>query len=351
MAEQIKSDQVTPGQLKEILILAIKNHLPLLIKGRPGIGKSDIVTQACQEAKARLVISHPVVSDPTDFKGLPYADRDGETAKFLPFGDLKELINAQEETVFFLDDLGQAPASVQAACMQLILARRINGHKVSDKVTFLAATNRREDKAGVMGILEPVKSRFASIIELIPDSNEWRKWALSAALPVELIAFIGFRPTLLDGFKATHDLINTPSPRTIHNIGKLMLAGTPKQLEFPLFSGAAGEGFSTEFLAFLKIFRNLPNPDMVLMSPQNAEIPTDPATLYALCGALAARASEQNFSRLIEYANRLSEEEHGGTKHGEFSLMLIADILQSKPELKNTKAFIDWSIKNQNLLI
>ena len=240
--------------------------------------------------------------DPTDFKGLPFAATDGETANFLPFGDLKELIDAKEETVFFLDDLGQAPASVQAACMQLILARRINGHVVSDKVTFLAATNRREDKAAVQGILEPVKSRFCSIIELIPDVNEWRKWALAAALPIELIAFIGFRPNLIDGFKATQDLVNTPSPRTIHNVGKLMAAGTPKDLEFALFSGSAGEGFSTEFLAFLRIYRNLPNPDLVLMNPQQAEIPTDPATLYALCGALAARASDQNFNRLIEYA-------------------------------------------------
>jgi hypothetical protein len=134
-------------------------------------------------------------------------------------------------------------------------------------------------------------------------------------------------------------------------VGKLQLAGTPPGLEYTLFTGAAGQGYATEYLAFLKIFRNLPNPDLVLMSPHTAEIPTDPATLYALCGALAARASDQNFGRLIEYANRLSEEEHGGMKHGEFSLMLISDVLQTKSELKNTKAFIDWSIKNQNLLI
>ena len=70
----------------------------------------------------------------------------------------------------FLDDLGQAPMSVQAAAMQLILARRINGFKISDKVIFMAATNRREDKAGVTGILEPVKSRFAWIVELVPIS-------------------------------------------------------------------------------------------------------------------------------------------------------------------------------------
>jgi hypothetical protein len=347
----INSDQLTPRQLKTALTFAIKNHLPILIKGRPGTGKTDIVTQAAQEAQARLIISHPVVSDPTDFKGLPFADPDGETAKFLPFGDLAELTKAKEETVFFLDDLGQAPAAVQAACMQLILARRINGHMVSDKVTFLAATNRREDKAAVQGILEPVKSRFAAIVELIPDALEWSQWALKEGLPIELIGFNRFRPALMLDFKATADLTNSPSPRTIANLGRLQLAGCPTDLEFPLFCGAAGQGYATEYLAFLKIFRNLPNPDLVLMQPQTAEIPTDPATLYALCSALAARASDQNFSRLIEYANRLSEEEHGGIKHGEFSLMLISDILATKPELKNTKAFIDWSIKNQDLLI
>jgi DNA replication protein DnaC len=83
-----------------------------LFIGPTGVGKTDIVTQACQEANARLIISHPVVSDPTDYKGLPFADPDGKTARFLPFGDLAELSNAKEETVFFLDDLGQAPASV-----------------------------------------------------------------------------------------------------------------------------------------------------------------------------------------------------------------------------------------------
>jgi MoxR-like ATPase len=181
--EKISSDQVSPKQLREILILAIKNRLPILIKGRPGVGKTDIVKQAAEACNARLIISHPVVSDPTDYKGLPFADPDGKTARFLPFGDLAELRTAQEETVFFLDDLGQAPAAVQAACMQLILARRINGHQISDHVTFLAATNRREDKAGVMGILEPVKSRFSAIVELVPDALEWSEWALKENLP------------------------------------------------------------------------------------------------------------------------------------------------------------------------
>lgn len=184
-----------PSELKETLITLINSRLPALVVGAPGIGKSDIVTHAATDAGNDVIISHPVVSDPTDYKGLPHATHDGTTAEFLPYGELNHLIHAEKPTVFFLDDLGQAPPSVQAACMQLLLARRINGHMVSNHVTFLAATNRRQDRAAVTGILEPVKSRFATILNLEPDLNDWSKWAINAQMPPELIAFVRYRPT------------------------------------------------------------------------------------------------------------------------------------------------------------
>ena len=118
------------SQLTEFLEFAIKAKLPVLIKGKPGGGKSDIVDLSTANAGAELIISHPVVSDPTDFKGMPYAANGKAT--FLPFNDLQRLIDARKPTVFFLDDLGQSSPSVQAACMQLILARKINGFSVSE---------------------------------------------------------------------------------------------------------------------------------------------------------------------------------------------------------------------------
>jgi hypothetical protein len=81
--------QVTPSQLKELLTLYIPKRLPVLITGRPGIGKSDIVDEAADDTDHELLISHPVVEDPTDSKGLPFPSPDGLTAKFLPFGDLE----------------------------------------------------------------------------------------------------------------------------------------------------------------------------------------------------------------------------------------------------------------------
>lgn len=189
-----------PSQLSRLLTAAIPAGLPVLIKGAPGVGKSAIVEQAAAEVGADMILSHPAVSDPTDAKGLPWVGKDGESATFLPFGELAQAIKADRPTVWFLDDLGQAPPAVQASYMQLLLARRVNGHKLPDCVTFVAATNRRTDRAGVSGILEPVKSRFAAIVELEADLDEWCKWAIAQELPPELIAFLRFQPHSLSSF-------------------------------------------------------------------------------------------------------------------------------------------------------
>ncbi|MDP8268876.1 MAG: ATP-binding protein [Candidatus Tenebribacter davisii] len=329
-------------QLNQAIKFAIKNKYPLLIKGAPGIGKTDIVAQACLETDTDLIISHPVVSDPTDFKGLPFPNKDGSAAKFLPFGDLLRLIAADKPTVYFLDDLGQASVSVQAAAMQLLLARRINGHAISEHVVFLAATNRRQDRAGVQGILEPVKSRFAAILELEVNVDDWVDWAIEHNMPVELIAFVRFRPNLLHDFKPTADIINTPNPRTVAAVGMMMNAGLPKDTEYEMISGAAGEGFAAEFLGFLKVYRDLPDIEKLIAAPENADVPEEPSTMFAVCGALSAAAKKSNFGNIIKYTDRLP---------GEFQVLLIKDAIKRSKSLTNTKEFSAWAIEHADVVL
>jgi hypothetical protein len=90
--------QVKPSQLAAILAKCITAKEPVLIAGAPGIGKSDIVEQAARLADAELLVSHPVTSDPTDYKGLPALDIANHCAHFLPFGDLNRLIHADRLT-------------------------------------------------------------------------------------------------------------------------------------------------------------------------------------------------------------------------------------------------------------
>jgi len=325
---------IKPTQLRALLERTIPAHAPVLITGAPGIGKTMCVEQACAATGAQLVTMHPVVADPTDFKGLPWATDGGAT--FLPFGELQQLINAQSLTACFLDDLGQAPPAVQAAAMQLILARRVNGHTVSDHVVFLAATNRRQDRAGVTGILEPVKSRFATIVELAPDVGDWRVWAASAGIRPELIAFLAFRPELLCDFKPTADMTNSPCPRTWAAVSRLLALGLPKDLQIPAIEGAVGEGAAVEFVAFMRVWQSMVSPDVVLTSPDTAPIPTETSALYAVSVAIADRVRAASMGRYCRYLERLVKD-----GKGEFAAVSLKTAISRDSTLANGADYIN----------
>ncbi len=335
--------KLSVSEMFVFLANAIRERFPVLISGAPGIGKSDVVDQATTSAGADLILSHPVVSDPTDAKGLPWVVNG--LATFLPFGDLQRAINATRPTVWFLDDLGQAMPATQASFMQLILARQVNGHKISDHVTILAATNRREDRAGVSGMLEPVKSRFVSMVELVPDVDAWCSWALDHNVPPELIAFLRFKPDLLCAFVASNDLVNSPVPRTWSNAAKILNLGLPAKIQHAAIAGAVGEGAATELLAFMRLYAQLPSIDQILLTPMSAPIPSSPASLYAVVSALAYRATKANFDRIAQYCQRLMD------GHGEFAALCIRDCVKRQPDVTQTTAYVRLAVGDFGQLI
>jgi hypothetical protein len=324
---------IKPSQLRALLAKTIPAKLPVLITGAPGIGKTDCETQACADADADNIVMHPVVKDPTDFKGMPWITEGG--AAFIPFADLQKLIQAPKLTACFLDDLGQATPAVQAAAMQLILGRQIDGHRVSENVVFIAATNRRGDRAGVSGILEPVKSRFSTIVELIPDLNDWCVWAAGAGVAPEDIAFLRFRPELFSDFRPSADLTNCPSPRTWHHVSKMLALGMLPELQIPMIQGAVGEGAGVEFVAFLRVWSDMVSPDLILSAPDTAAIPSEPSALYAVSTAIAMRVRKESMTRYCRYLERLC-----GAERDEFAAVSMKTALTRDPTLSGTAGYV-----------
>jgi len=80
---------MTPPAAQEILRKTIPAGLPALLLGVPGVGKTAIVNQLAAELGRALIVSHPVTSDPTDYRG-PSWMVDGR-ASLLPIGDLARL--------------------------------------------------------------------------------------------------------------------------------------------------------------------------------------------------------------------------------------------------------------------
>lgn len=343
-----------PAQLTKLLAHSLRHRRKVLVKGAPGIGKSEIITQAAELAEANLVLMHPSVSDPTDFKGMPAivpantaddgaAEQAGRSASlvasFLPFGDLRKLLQADSLTCCFIDDIGQAPHAVQAALMQLIQAREINGQRISEHVVFTGATNDATHMAGVSSILEPVKSRWDTIVELTPSLEDWKEWALTKGnMPPLLIAFLELRPELLSDFTPTRDLTNSPSPRTAAAVGKWINEGItdPEVIE-----GAAGPGFAAELNAFLRTWQNIPDIDSIINTPDSASLPTDPATHFAVCAALVHHVKPSSFPSIHTYIQRLAPE---------WQTRTMRDIILKNPPLTETHTFIQWASANAQAL-
>jgi MoxR-like ATPase len=330
---------MNPAKLHGLLITAIRSNRRVLIKGKPGIGKSDIVAQATAECGADIVLEHPSISDPTDYKGMPALTAGGAEAHFLPFGNLSRLCRATKPTVCFLDDIGQAAPAVQAALMQLVLARAVNGTRISDSVVFLGATNDTAHLAGVSGMIEPLKSRWDSIVELEVSIDDWSNWALDNAVPAELLAFLRFRPALLSDFKPTKELRNSPSPRGWASVGRWMDSGV-RDLE--VFAGAVGEGAAVEFISFLDMYASLPSLDAILLDPANAEVPTKPGALFAVASGLARKATSSTLERVTTYTARLPKE---------FDVMCIRDAVRMTKGIAQCPAFVTWATRNSSVLI
>jgi hypothetical protein len=327
--------------LYRVLMKSVPVHFPIMIKGPPGVGKSDLMAKVQKDLGCDLILMHPVVSDPTDAKGLP-AQTGPYEADFIPFGDLKRMMEATRLTLVLVDDFGQAEEQVQKSFMQLVLARQINGKKISEHISFVFATNDRTHKSGVRGIIESMKTRVFSIIQFDFDLDDWVLWALDAGVPTEFIAYARFRPKCMSDFVPTAELTNGCCPRTFVQASKMYELGLDPRDEFEVLKGAVGEAEAGELTAFLKTYRELPSIDTVLLHPKTVKIPENPSVQYALVGAVAKRASEQTIERVIEFAGRLIPE---------LNVLLLTLSEKECPEIVNTRAYIKWATENKGVLI
>jgi hypothetical protein len=321
--------------VKNALKVCISAQKPVFLHGSPGVGKSDMVAQVAAELKMTLIDIRAILLDPVDLRGIPTVE-DGVTKwappSFLPHGKGKYLL--------FLDELNAAPPLVQAACYQLVLDRKIGEYELPKDAVIIAAGNLDTDKAVTSRMPTPLANRFIHVnVDVDPD--EWVKWAIAAGIDPKLIAFIRYRPNMLHNFDPKRGEKAFPTPRSWAFTDSIMkVAG--EDLEFDLVSGIVGDGAASEFIGFLRIFRSLPDPDLVIASPETVDVPTDPATKYALTGVLANKATKENFAAIVKFANRLP---------AEFSVLLVKDAIERDENLVSTRAFIEWSAEHADVLL
>lgn len=164
----------------------------IMLTGRHGIGKSEILTAYYAEKGMKVVaLFLGQMSDPGDLIGLP--DKSGEKTVFRPpywFPlDGKPI-------VLFLDELNRARPEVLQTIMDLALNRKLAGRDLPSGSRVIAAVNEGEEYQ--LTDLDPaLVSRF-NVFRFEPSVEEWLLWAKKNDLDHRVIGFISENGIWLD---------------------------------------------------------------------------------------------------------------------------------------------------------
>ena len=317
------------------------NALVPFITGKPGGGKSSLardIVLSLGISPDRVTEFNPSLRDPVDIMGLPKVD--GDHASWLPPSEFFRLRDdgSDQPCALILEELSDAQIPMQNPLCRVILDRYAGELKLHPKLFIVATGNRTEDKSGANRMSTKLGNRMQTLA-FDENLDDWCDWALANNIAVEMIQFLRFRPNLLSDFDPNRAI--NPTPRSWAFANEVD-PGLSSDLYFANISGCVGEGAAAEYTGFKRIFEGLPNIDGILLNPSKADVPTDPAVLYALTGALAHKCSKDNFDRVTEYIGRMP---------ADFQVMCIFDAQKLKPEIRNTKAFVQWSVKNANILL
>lgn len=326
----------------------------VLLVGPPGIGKTARILQAALQANRALVVMRASLSERVDFGGALVPDFDKGITRSLP---LEQLAALQSKTcppsLLFLDDLGQAPVDVQAACMRLFDAGAL-----SPNVLIWGATNRPGDKAGVTALCEPLRSRFHlayaiatptsedkpdGAVQLAPWQEEvdsWVEWAFEQEATPEIIAW--HRSTTgrtLYAWKPHADPgVRMADYRSWETVIELRKAGMK---DLPTTAAAIGKATAAEFTAFESLADKVPTPDQVRMDPKGAPVPTDPSPLYLVTTMLSCAAGAKDADAFVTYLTRLPRV---------FGALLARDMYRKLgAKLSGSKRWVSWFTENQAL--
>lgn len=327
-----------PSLLEKTLPSLITKKASVYITGAPGGGKTSLVHQVTKAMNYDLIEKHVPTMLVEDF-GIPWMNADGKTFDYrmpdwYPF---EGKVGLAKNGVLLLDDRGQAAADIQKVIRNIQLARHLHGVPLADGWSVVATGNRVQDRAGASRVLGHLAD---AEVEISFDTNldDSCTWAFNNNIHPAIIAFWRFKDSALHDYDATRDKNTTPRGWCDPKDGiNALIGNVPPEAELEIFQGRIGQGHGVEFKAFMDMYRKLPSVDAILLNPDTHVVPKEGSVLYALSGSIARKASDTNFSRVMQYANRMPPE---------FTVLIVKDALKLTPEIASNPDFVKWAAVN-----
>jgi hypothetical protein len=234
----------------------------------------------------------------------------------------------------------------QAACYQLVLDRKLGEYVLPDGWVVLAAGNPASERGVHFSMPRPLRNRFVHL-HLEADITDWCRWAVRAAVRPEIIAFLRFKPDLLHDGDARLDQNAWPTPRS-WEMASDVLKGTARQsvrtsgeVEAQVLEGTIGPAATAEFVGFLRLFRQLPSIDEILLNPQNAPVPDEPSAQIAIATALGRVMSDLSVAKGVKYLDRMPVE---------MRVLAMRDAAARDRAITHTPEFVRFGVEHSEVI-
>ncbi len=146
---------------------------PVLLRGRHGIGKSQVVYQLADALGMPVVERRASQMTEGDLVGLPKTD--GDVTSFCPPDWFKTACDSP--VVLFLDEVDRATIEVRQGIFELTDSRKLNGHHLHAKTVVFAAINGGEHgQQYQVGEMDPAELDRWTVFDVEPSIEDWLKW-------------------------------------------------------------------------------------------------------------------------------------------------------------------------------
>ena len=159
---------------RSIVSHVIAARFPVLLRGRHGVGKSEVVYQIAVDIDLPVVERRASQMTEGDLLGLPSTD--GAVTTWNPPAWFKTACD--EPVVLFLDEVDRATPEVRQGIFELTDSRKLAGFALHPDTVILAAVNGGEHGAQYqVGEMDPAELDRYTVFDVEPSCEDWLDWA------------------------------------------------------------------------------------------------------------------------------------------------------------------------------
>jgi hypothetical protein len=201
--------------------VAASKH-PVLLRGRHGIGKSEIVYQFAGLVGLPVVERRVSQMTEGDLVGLPVVE--GNRTSWNPPDWYKEA--CEKPVVLFLDEIDRGTQEVRQGCFQLTDSRTINGHKLHpDTLIFGAVNGGIHASQYAVNDMDPAELDRWTVFDVEPTVADWLAYGREGNIHTLICDYINDNPSFLEHTKEFEPGKVYPSRRSWKRLSDTVVKG------------------------------------------------------------------------------------------------------------------------------